>query len=113
MITVSTTEEGLVFGLTKTHRLDLTNAGQLEKKILKKKIHQVNTVLINLQGIQFIDTAGFSILLKIQGGIEKKGSRFCIINVSDEVKELIHLLKLDQVLNCAKDPYGITAGVVN
>ena len=113
MIKVSTTEEGLVLGLTKTHRLDLTNAGQLEKKVLKKKTRRINTVLINLEGIQFIDTAGFSILLKIQGGIEKKGLRFCIINVSDEVKELIHLLKLDQVLNCAEDHSGITAGMVN
>lgn len=101
MITAIATEAGIIFGLSKTHRLDITNAGKLEKRVLRT--HTDGSVLLSLEGIQFIDTAGFSILLRIQGRIESKGLKFLIINVSNEVKELIYLLKIEHVLNLVMD----------
>jgi len=73
-------------------------------------MQKFHSALIDLEGIRFIDTTGFSVLLRIQGMVETKGLRFCIINVSDEVMELIHLLKLDKVLNFAKDHSRIATG---
>jgi len=52
-------------------------------------------VVFNLEGIRFIDTAGFDVLLHINDHAHQHGSRFALCNVSDDVKELIQLQKIE------------------
>jgi len=53
------------------------------------------SVIFNLEGIKFIDTAGFKVLLDTAERAKKNGNEFKLCNVSDEVKELIILLELE------------------
>jgi anti-anti-sigma factor len=89
----------LVFRIKGAHRLDLANAGILEKKVYKESTGSGTSVIIDLGGIRFVDTTGFSVLLRIQGRILDREMGFQVINISDEVMELIRLLKLDRVLD--------------
>ena len=54
-----------------------------------------NKVIFNLEGIRFIDTAGFQVLIDISERARKNSCEFAICNVSDELKELIQLLELE------------------
>ena len=52
-------------------------------------------VVFNLEGIRFIDSSGFDVLIEITDLAGKYGSQFKLCNVSDEVRELIILLELE------------------
>ena len=57
------------------------------------------SVIFNLKGIMFIDTAGFRVLKEISEHARRCGSRFMLCNVSDDVKELIRLLELEDAFS--------------
>ena len=60
-------------------------------------------VVFNLEGINFIDTSGFEVLKTITEHARVFGSEFKLCNVSDDVKELMLLLELEEKLvfcNC-------------
>jgi anti-anti-sigma factor len=52
-------------------------------------------VIFNLEGIQFIDTSGFDVLIEITEMAEANGNVFKLCNVTDEVKELIILMEME------------------
>ena len=102
MLTISNIHGELIFNLN-TRRFDIKNSLEFEHKLRSFNIRTAETVLINMDGVSFVDSTGFSVLLRIQETIRKKGKKFYIINVSDEVTELIRLLKLNLVLSHTKE----------
>ena len=61
--------------------------------------HPGRHVIFNLEGVRFIDSAGFSTLLKVEEISNTVGSTFQICNISAEVQELIDLTGLNGSLN--------------
>ena len=55
-------------------------------------------VIFNLEGVRFIDSAGFATLLCASEIAKAKNAEFKICNVSDEVMELIELTELQDIL---------------
>jgi anti-anti-sigma factor len=53
------------------------------------------TVVFNLDGIKFIDSAGFGVLLDMTDRAKQRGSQFKLCNVSSDVRELIILQELE------------------
>ncbi len=53
------------------------------------------SVIFNLEGIRFIDSSGFDVLLEIAEQASRAGSQFQLCNISDDVRELIVLLDLE------------------
>jgi anti-sigma B factor antagonist len=61
-------------------------------------------VIFNLEGIRFIDTSGFQVLLDITEHARRHGSEFRLCNLTDDVQELMGLLELEEeliVCSCA------------
>ena len=54
-----------------------------------------STVIFNLDGIQFIDSEGFRVLLDISDRAAAFGSQFKLCNVNNDLKELILLMELE------------------
>jgi anti-anti-sigma factor len=52
-------------------------------------------VIINLDGIRFIDSPGFAVLMDVADRARMAGNRFKLCNVTDDVRELILLLELE------------------
>ena len=81
--------------LFQVNRLN-TLFSELVKKQLQDLVEEPGaSVVFNLEGIRFIDTAGFEVLQDITDRAKRSGSQFQLCNVSDDVKELIILLELD------------------
>ena len=55
------------------------------------------TVIFSLLGVRFIDSNGFEVILNIVKRSREAGSTFKISDVSEEVYELIKLMKLNVV----------------
>jgi len=77
---------------------------ELVKEQLRELIKEPGAdVIFNLEGIRFIDTSGFEVLMEITESARQVGSQFKLCNVSDDVKELVILLELEgkfSFVNC-------------
>jgi anti-anti-sigma regulatory factor len=93
----------IIYSFNNAKRLDILNTNIIkeiiEKDIRRISINSKNTPVINLKGIKFIDSHGFRVFLGliILSDIYNKPLYFS--NISGEVKELIHLLKLEEEFN--------------
>jgi len=68
------------------------------KEEIKSLFTSPNTKLIlDLSGIQFIDSSGFGVFLSIMKTANNNNSYFKISNISEEVMELFKLLQLHNV----------------
>ncbi len=77
----------------------LDNKEQLLKCASEKS---VGTLMIDLGGIEYIDSAALGILLEMSKICEKKKVQFGLVNVHDPVKKVIEVTKLDKVLKIFK-----------
>jgi anti-anti-sigma factor len=53
------------------------------------------SVIFNLEDVHFIDSSGFDVLLEVAGRARKAGSQFKLCNITDDVRELLALMKLE------------------
>lgn len=81
--------------LFQVNRLN-TLFSDLVKEQLRELIEEPGAeVIFNLEGIRFIDSSGFDVLMDISNNARDHGSQFKLCNVTDEVIELIRLLELE------------------
>lgn len=81
--------------LFQVNRLN-TLFSELVQKQLRELVDEPGVaVIFNLEGIKFIDTAGFQVLLDAADRAKKNRNEFKLCNVSEEVRELIILLELE------------------
>lgn len=66
-------------------------------------------LVINLEGIDFIDSTGFGVFLSIMKTANKNYGFFKISNISDEVMELFKLLQLHNIFEI----YNNTEDAIN
>jgi len=72
---------------------------ELVKDQLKELVEETGMrVVFDLEGISFIDTSGFEVLKDITEHARIHGSEFELCNVTDDVKELMALLELENTL---------------
>ena len=72
----------------------------LVKEQLRELIEEPGAdVIFNLEGIRFIDTSGFEVLMEITNRAREVGSQFKLCNVSDDVKELMILMELEDIFS--------------
>ena len=82
--------------LFQVNRLNTLFAG-LVRQQLQELVEQPGvSVDFNLEGVGFIDTSGFETLMDITDRAKQHGSQFKLCNVSDDVRELIILLELEE-----------------
>jgi len=84
--------------LFQVNRLN-TLFSELVKEQLKELVEEPGiSVIFDLGGIRFIDSSGFGVLLTITEHARNYGSEFRLCNVTDDVKELMVLLELEDEL---------------
>jgi len=91
--------------LFQVNRLN-TLFSDLVREQLKELVQEPGmAVIFNLDGIRFIDTSGFQVLLSITEHAMQNGSEFKLCNLTDDVKELMGLLELEEELViCTRAP---------
>lgn len=90
--------------LVRGNRLNTLLSEEVKQHLRRLVEEPGSSVVFNLDGIRFIDTAGFEMLQEITSYATRYASKFKLCNVSDDVRELIILLELEDSLffcNCA------------
>ena len=91
--------------LFQVNRLN-TLFSELVKEQLRELVEEPGiSVIFDLGGIRFIDSSGFDVLKTITEHARNYGSEFKLCNLTDDVKELMVLLELEEELTiCYRVP---------
>ncbi len=81
--------------LFQMEKLNTLFSGHVRDQLLDLVVQPGLTVVFSLEGVNFIDTSGFEVLLEVNREATRHGSMFKLCNVTDEVRELILLMELE------------------
>ena len=78
--------------LVATHSSDL----RAEVLALFEKGH--NYLVLDMGGVEMIDSSGLAVLISTQNSLNRKAGQFQIINVSNEIMNMFKIMRLDHHL---------------
>ncbi len=97
MLQIKQKKKTFQVSLRKTSRINTLIADTIREELTGIVSVPGRTVIFSMQGIKFIDSNGFEAILTIVKRSQDSGSIFKICDVSEEVYELIKLMKLNVV----------------
>lgn len=96
MLKIAKEENHYRVELFQVNRLN-TLFSELVKQQLTELVEEPGvTVVFNLDDIRFIDSSGFDVLLEVSDRASEAGSQFKLCNITDDVRELIILMELEE-----------------
>lgn len=104
MISISRINKAYILSFPDTNRFDIVLSKELEERI--NQFTENGTccrIVLSLKGIHFIDSKGFATLVRVAKMAEEKKYSFGICNVSEEVKELIHIMDYNDVFKVFRE----------
>jgi anti-anti-sigma factor len=105
-------EEGVYrISFYKTKRLNTLIAGPLREELSKIVSKPGREVVLSMEGINFIDSSGFQAIMAVVEKACEAGSHFRISDVSQEVYELLKLMKLKFVFEISPMNHPALSGV--
>lgn len=78
--------------------LDHVTCGQLEPALSEAEASPAKRIVVDLDGLVFIDSSGLRAVLRIQRRAKKDGGRLMMTRGTGEVAEMFRLTGLDLVL---------------
>ena len=78
----------------KTRRVNTLIADLIKDELTGYVTIPGREVILSMEGINFIDSSGFEAIMSVVGTAKKHNSKFRISDVSQEVYELLKLMKL-------------------
>ncbi len=97
MITVDLVENKYLVSFYNVSKLNVLNSKEMESQLLPLVCKKDSSLILNFSGIKFIDSSGFETLMNIYKESKINDSVVNFINLSDDLKELVKLVELDQV----------------
>ena len=96
-MTINKTTDGTELKLGLEGRLDTTTSPQLENE-LKQNISGVTVLVIDMEKLDYISSAGLRVLLSAQKVMNKQGS-MTVKNVSPDIMEIFEVTGFVDILN--------------
>ncbi len=97
MLYIESIEGAKIVTLKNLSRFNVLVAATMKEKL--KALFSVpgTTLILDLNGINFIDSTGFGVFLSLMKTSNNTGGHFRICNISEETMELFKLLQLQNV----------------
>ncbi|MBD2663584.1 stage II sporulation protein [Richelia sinica FACHB-800] len=74
-------------------RLDTTTANDLDKSIHNSLTPDTQTVILNLQNLNFISSAGLRVLAKVRKTMKSREGKVYFINLTPQVQKVFDIVK--------------------
>ena len=78
-------------------KLNILIAQSLKEEVAQYLTKANTKLILNLEGVEYVDSSGFGALLSILRNAKNNDSQFKICNISPDVMELVKLLQLHNV----------------
>lgn len=89
--------------------LSLAEAPILERHLADALASATSTVVVDLAGVEFIDSTGLSVLVRAQQQASERGVEMGVRNPRPQAHRLLSLTGLEERLTIAEDPSAPTA----
>ncbi len=78
---------------------DLHTADYFKEKVDKKLNLKIKDLILDLEGIKFIDSSGLGAILGRYKDINKRGGEVAVINITSQVKRIFEVSGMLKILN--------------
>ena len=89
--------------LTLVGEIDSLSAGLIKDKIQGQIEGRMFNIVVDLTKVKFMDSAGLGVLVSGLKLCSKNGGDLVLVGVSDNVRELFHITRLDTVFKMYPD----------
>jgi anti-sigma B factor antagonist len=105
LIDVSRNEERVVLRLD--GELDLASVPLLESEAENAMLDNPATVVLDLRGLEFIDSTGLRAVLSLDKRCAESGQAFALVRGSQQVQRLMNMTRVDEHLKIIDSPEEI------
>jgi anti-sigma B factor antagonist len=92
--------------------LNAANAAEfLERLTIEVKSSMNSALLVNMEAVEFMDSAGLMALIKAFRLAESVGRRFGICSLAPSVRMMFELTQLDKAFEIFENPEGFEAAI--
>jgi anti-sigma B factor antagonist len=103
MLNIEKTKTDQHITLSLEGEVDASNSVELDLAIQQLMAENVNKILIDGSSLEYISSAGLGVFMSYLEDFEKSGVRFAIFGLNSKVKNVFHILGLDQLLTIEDD----------
>ena len=80
-------------------KIDTENYEILDREIGRVLTEPVKTLILDMQGVDFITSAGIGTIVKAKTSLKRKGGDIAMINLQPQVKTAFEIIRLLPILN--------------
>ncbi len=84
--------------------LDISTAPRLEESLQRAEADRPALLVIDLSGLDFMDSTGLRLLISADSRSREAGRRFVLIQGNEMVQRVLRLTRLDERLEIVADP---------
>ncbi|MDD2196047.1 MAG: STAS domain-containing protein [Bacteroidales bacterium] len=99
MINIQKIDDVLIISMEKENKLNATLAQKFKVEVAKIIDQPRMKIVINLAGVEYIDSSGFGALLSVLRAAKGNNAQLKLCNISLDVMELVKLLQLQTVFD--------------
>jgi anti-sigma B factor antagonist len=100
-LTTSDREGGAQIALT--GELDIATAPQLEDEVRRLEAEGCGLIVIDLRGLEFMDSSGLRALLAADTRSRERGARVVIVRGDERIQRVLRITRLDERLEIVDD----------
>jgi anti-anti-sigma factor len=104
---VTIEQHGTAVHLTMTGELDISTAQRLEDDLRRIEPERPELIVLDLQGLTFMDSTGLRLLITADARAREDGRRLAIVQGNEMVQRVMRLTRLDERLNIVEDPSAL------
>ena len=100
-LTLRSHREGGVYTIALTGEMDLSNAAEVERELLRAEDTDADTILVDLSGLQFMDSTGIRLLISADARSRADSGRLRLTRPPAQVFRVLCIAGIDELL-----PFG-------
>jgi len=99
MLTVNQAENKYLVSFSNVSIFNVLNSKEVEAKLRPIISQQESKLTLSFTGVDFINSSGLEVLINLYKESKRSNSDFNLINISNNLKDLMKLVELDQFFN--------------
>jgi anti-sigma B factor antagonist len=107
---VEVRSQGRASVITVSGELDLASSAALEEELVRVAESDSEQVILDLRGLEFMDSTGLSTLVKAHQRAQEAGQRFGLVRGPQQVQRLLSLTGVAERLPFADTPEELLGG---
>ena len=90
--------------------LDLAGANALEQELATPEAEAARAIVLDLRGVQFMDSSGLRVIAVTLQDAQDRGRRFALVPGAAQVMRVFDITRMRERLEFVEDPREVTDG---